>query len=216
MNLSTPERVRDALLEIVPVLVRSYGDLAATAAAEWYEEVRAASLGGSFAARVSSGVDAARVEGSVRYAAGHLFTDDPQQTLSTLNGAIQRHILYSGRDTVRQNIGYDPRKPRWARVPTGAKTCAFCTLMASRGFIYHSQITAGLGNDYHDDCDCQEVVDFDAEGAHIDGYDPEAMYEQYLAARAASGERPSTSTILSNMREMFPDAFTDGHAIKAA
>lgn len=216
MDLSSPERVRDALLEVVPLLVRTYGDLAATAAAEWYEEVRAAAVGGSFSSRLSRGVDAAAVEGSVRYAAGHLFGDSPAETLAIVSGAMQRHIYYSARDTIRRNVQYDPRKPRWGRVPTGAKTCTFCSMMASRGFVYHSEISAGgLGNDYHDDCLCEEVVEFDAEQHHIEGYDPDADYARYLAARAAAGEFPSTEAILSKMREMFPDDFTDGHVTAA-
>ena len=45
MNLSNPEAVKATLMEIVPALVREYGDLSAIAAAEWYEEIRAASNG---------------------------------------------------------------------------------------------------------------------------------------------------------------------------
>lgn len=215
MDLSDPARVRDALLEIVPLLVRTYGDIAATAAAEWYEEVRAGSVGGSYSARLSPGVDPGKVEGSVRYAAGHLFGENPQQTLAVISGAMQRHIYYSGRDTVRRNASYDPRKPRWARVPTGAKTCTFCSMMASRGFVYHSAQTAGEDDDYHDDCDCQAVVEFDAETHHIAGYDPDADYDRYLAARDAAGSG-DPRVILAKMREMFPDHYTDGHVVKAA
>lgn len=215
MDLSNPARVRDALLEVVPLLVRTYGDIAAAAAAEWYEEVRADAVGGSFSARVSPGVDPGKVEGSTRWAAGHLFGDNPTETLSIMSGAMQRHIYYSGRDTVRRNVLHDPSKPRWGRVPTGATTCAFCSMMASRGFVYLTAEAAGEGNDYHNDCDCQEVVEFDAEQHHIEGYDPDEMYDRYMAARAASGEYPSTKDILSNMRAMFPDSFTDGHVAKA-
>lgn len=211
MDLSTPERVRDALLEVVPVLVRAYGDVAAMAAAEWYEETRAAQVGGSFAARVSPGVDAAEVQGSVRWAAGHLFGDRPVDTLALLSGAIQRHILYSGRDTIRRNVDADPARPGWARVPTGAKTCAFCTMLAGRGFVYSSARSAGGdGHRYHDDCDCQVVAEWDREQHHIEGYDPDRLEAMYETARDAA-KSGDPSTILARMREMFPDEFTDGH-----
>lgn len=39
-NITDPRELRDALLEIVPALVNEYGEIAAVAAAEWYEELR--------------------------------------------------------------------------------------------------------------------------------------------------------------------------------
>lgn len=206
VDLSTPERVRDALLEIVPLLVREYGDLAATVAAEWYESVHP----DLFLARTAPGVDPGRVQGSVRYAAGSLFTEDPGNTLAVLSGALQRFIVYSARETVARNVQRDPGRPRFARVPAGAKSCAFCNLMASRGFVYYTRETAGLRDEFHDDCDCQIVPEWDSDNAVIAGYDPDRMFDQYTQARevAQSGD---PRVILSVMREMFPDAYTDGH-----
>src|SRR5690606_29113775 len=90
LDLTRPELARDALLEFVPMLAQEYGDAAATAAAEWYEAQRFAQVGGSYAAVLGEGVDAVQAEGSVRYAAGHLFGDDPAQTLALLSGSLQR------------------------------------------------------------------------------------------------------------------------------
>lgn len=56
----------------------------------------------------------------------------------------------------RQNV-------RWARIPTGAYTCAFCLLLASRGAVYKSSESAGLGGFDHDDCDCLVVPVYDTE-----------------------------------------------------
>src|SRR5690606_16018624 len=103
LDFGQPDLVRDALLEAVPVLVREYGDVAATAAAEWYEEVRAASVGGTYTAQLGAGASADDVTSSVRWAAGHLYGDDPMQAVINISGAIQRHILYSPRDTVARN-----------------------------------------------------------------------------------------------------------------
>ena len=70
MNLSNPEAVKATLMEIVPVLVREYGDLSAIAAAEWYEEVRAASnAAGTHASVLSDGIEDGRVRASVGQAA---------------------------------------------------------------------------------------------------------------------------------------------------
>lgn len=207
LDLSRPERVRNELLEVVPALVREYGDVAAVVAAEWYEEVRAREVGGSYAARLGEKVADAAPESTVKYAAGHLFTEAPEQALGVLTGSLQRHVLYSGRDTVARNVRLDPAKPRYARVPTGGKTCAWCSMLASRGFVYHNERIAS--NDFHNDCDCAAVMEWDREQHHIEGYDPDTMYDQYLEARDVSGSN-EPNDIAAAMRRLHPNDFTDG------
>jgi len=206
LDLSRPEAVRDALLEVVPILVREYGDLASIAAAEWYEQVHPS----SYLALTVDGADAARVQGAVRYHAGALFSEDQAKALAGLQGSVQRFVAYSGRQTVARNVALDPLRPRFARVPSGPVTCAFCSLMASRGFVYVTKETAGLTDEFHNDCDCQIVAQWDRDSAHIEGYDPDAMYDRYLVARDAA-QSSDPKVILSHMRELFPDQFTDGH-----
>lgn len=215
LDLSAPALVNEALLEVVPQLVREYGDLAATAAAEWYEQVRDAP--GTFYARLGREASADAVEGAVRYASRHLYTDNPAATLDVLYGAMQRHITYSGRDTISRSVWADPAYPRFARVPTGSRTCAFCEMVASRGFVYASESHAqrsGRGqmqDKYHDDCNCQVVPSWDAEQAHIEGYDPDAMYARYKAAwDAAGGPGAHANDVAFHMRRLFPDQYTDG------
>lgn len=206
VDLTRPEMVRDALVEIVPLLAREYGELAATVAAEWYESVHP---GAFLAQTASSTFPEVGVTESVRFHAGKLFTDDPYAALAGISGAMQRFVFYSGRETVARNVRRDPLRPRFARVTSGAKTCAFCSLMASRGFVYMSRATAGLNDDYHDDCDCMIVPEHDAEQHHIEGYDPDRLFGMYQSAREASGSG-DPKTILAEMRRQFPDQFTDG------
>lgn len=207
VDLTRPENVRDALIEIVPLLTREYGELVATVAAEWFEEVHP---GAFLAQTASSTFPTAGIAENVRYHAGALWTDDPYAALGGISGALQRFILYSGRTTIARNVQLDPSKPRFARVPTGAKTCAWCGLLASRGFVYLTRETAGIvASDYHDDCDCAITPIYDSESAHIDGYDPDTLYDQYMAAREAAGSGDQED-IAAYMRRMFPDSFTDG------
>lgn len=208
LDPSRPEAFRDALLDIIPTLVREYGDLAAVAAAEWYEDV---SPNAYLARTVDKGFPVGGVEQGIRYHVAPLFADDVSTALAGLSGAMQRYITYSGRATVARNVQLDPSKPRFGRVPSGAKTCAWCTMLASRGFVYLSRETAGIAADhYHDDCDCQVTPMWERGNAAIEGYDPDRMYDMYLQARdAASGA--TDRDIAAAMRELFPDAFTDGH-----
>jgi len=206
-DLTRPEAVRDALIEIVPLLVREYGDLASVAAAEWYEQMRP---GAAFNARLAPAIASEAVQGSTRALAGALFTDDPTSVLGGLAGAIQRHITYSGRTTIALNALRDPLRPRFGRVPTGARTCTWCAMLASRGFVYATARTAGeIADHFHDDCDCQIVSLFDADASHIEGYDPDQLFDRYEQARAAA-DSSDPKAIAAAMRRMFPDEFTDG------
>jgi hypothetical protein len=209
LNLTDPEQARDLLLEYVPELAAKYGDIAAEAAAEWYEQVRAQQGLSDYMALTSSAVDPAAVQGSVRYAAGNLFTDDPTKALALLSGAMQRWVMYSGRQTVARNARHDPSKPRFARVPTGDTTCAFCSMMASRGFVYYTKQTAGLTDKFHDDCDCQICAEWDRKAAHIEGYDPDKLYAEYQAARQQA-DGNTAEAITASMRRMFPESYSDG------
>jgi hypothetical protein len=166
LDFSRPEAARDGLLAVVPRLVARYGDVAATVAADWYEQTRAAQLAaryGTFRTVLAAGIAAEAVESTVRYAAGHLFTDDPGQALLLLNGAVQRQTLQTARTTILDNAARDPARPVWQRVASGPKTCDFCAMLIGRGAVYATRATAGGdGNDYHDHCDCQPVVSWTA------------------------------------------------------
>lgn len=214
-NLS-PEWQRDMLLDAVPALVRKYGNIAASAAAEWYERTRAKQVGGSYEPVTSDHFPDAAIQATVRYKAGDLFTGNSADMAAFLQGALNRWVQYSGRETVARNVRHDPSKPRFARVPTGAKTCVFCGMLASRGFVYYTERSAGGDfNRFHSECDCQVVAEWDKDTHHIEGYDPDTMYDKYLRARDAAetdsgGQTPSTESILANMRRMYPNDFTDG------
>ncbi len=207
LNLGRPEQVRDVLLEIVPAIVDRYGSMSATAAAEWYEWLRLEAVGRTTAV-VAPMSNLAEAKGSVRYAAGHLFTDNPANTLAILDGAIQRHILYGARETIRRNVDQDRSRPRWARVPSGAHTCAFCLMLASRGFAYHSRESAGHMASYHDDCDCMIVPEWESTKAIIDGYDPDRWYDMFQNAVNVAGTT-NTRTVLAELRQLYPETVTN-------
>lgn len=199
-----PDDLRDGLIEVMQAIVARYGDLAATAAMEWYEQARAAEVGpGGYQAVAAPAPPPAQVEGSVRAAAGHLYQGSPAMTERVLAGALQRYVTDQARGTVTANALRDPRARRFARVPRG-KTCAFCMILASRGFVYTTARAAGEMNRYHDDCDCQIVPGFADDPPQIAGYDPDALYEQYTTARNQAikdGVRdPGMSEVASRLR----------------
>lgn len=90
---------------------------------------------------------------------------------------------------------------RYARVPTGSETCGWCLMMASRGFVYASEASAGgdRPDHYHNDCDCKIMPEFG--DTEIEGYDPDALYDVY---REAYGDLDGRAG-LRRMWEELPD-----------
>lgn len=67
---------------------------------------------------------------------------------------------------------------RYARIPTGDETCGFCFMLASRGFVYHSEAAARGTHGVHRNCDC--IVMPGAKGkTEIEGYDWRAMQDRW-------------------------------------
>ncbi len=89
-----------------------------------------------------------------------------------------------------------PQRPRYARVPSGAETCRFCIMLASRGAVYLSKENAGAVGHYHANCDCKVVPDW---GDGIEGYDPEGLYERWSACERTVG---GTEAAYAEWREM--------------
>jgi hypothetical protein len=208
LDLSRPEDARDALLEYTPVLVAQYGDVAATLAAEFYDELRASSgAAGRFTALTAASVAAGPVQAKVRFLAGHLWTPTPDLMLGGLQTATDKYVKQPGRDTIAKNARREG--VRWARVPSGAKTCAWCLMLASRDAVYSSKVSAGgEGNHYHGDCDCIPTRIGKASD-YPTGYLPDDHYAMYQAARneAQSG---NINDIAAAFRRLYPDVVKDG------
>ncbi len=210
LNLARPEAVRDALLEFLPILTAQYGDVAATLAADWYEESRAASgAAGRFRALTAPSVPTEAVEAKVRYLAGHLWTPEPAAILGGLLTAADKYVKQPGRDTTAYNAKRE--KVRWARVPSGKKTCAFCLMLAGRDVLYLTEKSAKYdksGEKYHGDCDCAPTRIASIRD-YPEGFDPDGMYEMYKEARKRSGSG-DIKDIAESFRRLHPDAVTDG------
>ena len=80
-------------------------------------------------------------------------------------GAItEEHTMAAGRQGVEDAVNNDRVALGWARVPSGAETCAFCTMLVSRGPVYKTQQSGTFrenGEPYHPNCDCIAVPVFD-------------------------------------------------------
>lgn len=178
LDLSNPAAARDLLLEVTPLLVVRYGQVAATVAADFFEDVA------KVAAMVPVIDHSLAVVGSTRWAVGPLWDGESEKALNMLTASSTRHVAQYGRDTIHTSTkrarGYS-----YARVPSGSDTCDFCIMVASRGAVYGSRRDAGGdGNEYHERCYCVPTP-VRGESDYPDGYDPDALYEKYMENRNA-------------------------------
>lgn len=163
----------------------SLSDMVAARTAEFYDYVREQSVGSPLGAIADAGYVSGKTRSSVK-----AFARKPE----TFNSRILERVDYEAKrasgNAMYLNGKRDPLNPRFARVPTGAETCPFCIMLASRGFIYTSFGSAGGNGHWHANCDCRIVQGYDtyeagvsrrlSKGTSVEGYKPDALYDQYL------------------------------------
>lgn len=168
--------LREKVIAIIDPVCSAATDYAAALTAEFYDEAREiAGAAGDYAAEALSGRVPERTDGAVRGMVAGM--DDgaawgafAQKVLDRVDYEIKR----ASNSCAIQNAERDPAHPRWARVPTGAETCGFCIMLASRGYDYLKRESADHA---HPNCDCRVVPQFGA-GA-IEGYDPDYYLDIY-------------------------------------
>lgn len=180
LDFAKPDAVKLDLFDYVPELVSQYGDIAATVAADWFEELRdAEGVGGSFRAPLAPSVPLEQINGRLGFAtraSGPLFLGDTATLTAFLSMMTNEYALQPGRDTVMQAAHKD--NAAYARVPEPG-ACKFCLMLASRGFVY-SKSTAGGSRKFHGKCRCNILPSWDETRARVEyGYDPDALYDLY-------------------------------------
>ena len=144
------------------------GDVAAEAsaassslAAEWYDaqaEMAHAKL--PHAVTVSNHFEE-DIDRVARYQAGKLADEDVDGFVESCSDYLDYRTRLSLNQTIIANARRDEKRGvRYARVPTGGVTCAFCMMLASRGADYGSRDTAGEMGQYHKHCDCKIVPNY--------------------------------------------------------
>lgn len=169
---------RDEIIAIMDTILGPYTDNIAAIAAEFYDGLRRwYGIADNYTAQAESLRDPAATDGAVRAFMETQVKGEPFEALETLlTERVDYEIKRAANECVAYNCKRDPKKPKWARVPTGADTCDFCIMLASRGFAYQSEETASHA---HANCDCRIVPSW-SKNPEVQGYDPQAYYEMYL------------------------------------
>lgn len=190
------QAVRRVLTGTLPEVLTTYGWASAALGADM-SEVWLSDLGVKPTVVMASAATTAQAVGAVDWAMSR------PNTAGSLGLVTDVMVKDPYRSTIAESA--HASRAGWARVPTGAKTCAFCVMMASRGAVYRSAQRAHRSPGWHGDCDCQIVMVSGDEG-WPEGHDPATYYDRYLAGRAEAealhGSKPSTEQILAGMRSV--------------
>lgn len=211
--------LEDALYQLYPRLVEESAEVASSAALEWYEKQREIEgVAKPYSPTMPSGLvdqdDAEKIVGATLRDLREGV--DGAKALVRLTNGARKLISDSGRATMQHAATGDPKRTRFARVPTGAETCAWCMLWASRGFIYRSEASAQFTRS-HFKCDCQIVPSW-SKKPRIRGYDVSKYEDMYKETIKSLEEDESLiddpRVITERMRTLFADKLTDGHTPK--
>ena len=105
--------------------------------------------------------------------------DDWARFESDMSQFVHRILNESSKHYVEVYGSRDYRKPKYARVPSGAETCAWCWSLAGLGFQYKSAESASHS---HSNCDCVIVPSWGDSG--VEGYDSEYYANMFRSARS--------------------------------
>lgn len=140
---------QEALNDVLPALIRQYGEAAALIAAEWYDDLRVQYLDG--APRFSAYPARLGDQGVYVLTGWAKETATSVEAMQALiDGGMARRIADWSRETVMHSTYADPRAEGWMRVGR-ATACAFCRLTISRGAVYTERSVRFAS---HDHCHC--------------------------------------------------------------
>lgn len=152
-QVSTAVQAREALQDVLPALVETYGAAAAAMAADWYDDLRDEVRAPARFTAIPATLEDVGGDVLARWGVAPLFSAEPDWSAARtlIAGGLQRRIANASRETVRLSAVQDPGADGWQRVGDGS-TCGFCAMLIGRGAVYSEE-----GADFaaHDHCGCQ-------------------------------------------------------------
>ncbi len=171
-------------VQYAAALTDVYGEAAGAAACEMYDATAAAS-----GAKVKPAEMAELPKiGEVAKVVKGAYKNGSEKVVP---GAVGRLVKQVGADTTLKNAQRDGAEFAW--IPAG-DTCAFCLMLASRGWqkISKKSLKNGHAEHIHANCDCAYCVRFD-KNTTVEGYEPEKYREIYENAEGSTPEEKINS-----------------------
>lgn len=158
---ATTAEVRQYSIELIDGMAQAYSESASSLAARFYDEQAAESGLELDDAVTEVSYDAQWASDKMHWAAGLLEKGNVDGFVNAATGVMANSMRRSLNETIMANAKRDKEAGvRFARVPTGRETCAFCFMLATRGAVYHTRTSAGEMGQYHSHCDCKIVPGF--------------------------------------------------------
>lgn len=166
--------MREAAIAAIQDSVGIHGEMAQAWAGRLFDEVCALEGEGPHDFELFDDlIDFGMLEERVRYFAKSLVEGDRGRFLDDCCQLADFYVWRCNRDSMVRNC--ERSGMRYARVPTNSNPCEYCVMLASRGFVYHTAANAEAGSHVH----CQCVVVPGGSHTSVEGYDPDALYDQW-------------------------------------
>lgn len=197
VDLTDMDAARAQIADIMVQVVGASDAMASTMAAGFYDGIREYQTGAALGATADSGWEPDSTKRAT-YGITDRLAKAETPDISMVEGLLMQRIGYevkrSAGRTMYRNGQRDPNKPKFARIPFGSDSCEFCRMLASRGFAYNSEKSAGKHNPdhYHDGCRCEVVCSWEKDpriaGMTEEEYNARAWGEHRDAARSYAGK----------------------------
>ena len=194
------ERLMQAkVVELVDVYGLADGELSAM----FYDELMAMQGADVPLAEIATAPPPAFVAQDVGDAIAHATTRETAR--EAVGNVAARQVKRVGLETTTQAASRDGAM--WAWVCIG-DTCAFCRTLGSQGWVRASKaVRAGQHAEHvHANCDCQFVVRPAGSTLEVEGYDPDALLDEYRDAASGGGWRAHVNAM---RRDDYTQEFAD-------
>lgn len=178
---------RSRVAAIMRVHCNASAEAAGELAAQFYRGMSLIETGEDFQGMSLPGLTDDELDDAT-YAIYRVSEDDSELVRRLLN----QHsyiVNRSAKHSTWANGQIDPRDVRYARVPMGERTCAWCLALAGLGFHYMSEESA---SHTHAGCDCKVVPVIGEGSVSVEEYEPEDYADVWRDAtqRLRDGDVP--------------------------
>lgn len=200
---------RQSMIQFAKALSDKYGEAAASYACEMYDAIATAQgviVPSAIPAQVATyGEVGKAINGSLK-----------QSELGNLVASVlERLVKQSAEDTMLKNAARDGAEFAW--IPDNG-ACAFCIMLASRGWQHASKKLQGSHAEHiHANCGCEFAIRFD-KNTNVKGYDPEALRKMYDEAAPGMNSETKLKALrnkLVNEKNNMPEALSRIHVNKS-
>lgn len=187
---------RKQVTAIMRVHTNTTSQAAATLASQFYRGMSILQTGEDVEVAPISGWDQTATD----VATNAIISEAGGDPVKLLRGLLNRESYETNRASkygVWANGKRDKRGTRYARVPSGKETCAWCLMTAGLGFWYMTEEAASHS---HAHCDCIIVPGIAFTNVVIDGYDSDLLRDMWREARRKLEEGELDPELLEYIR----------------